>query len=245
MAAQCRSFLFILFLVGLTSHEGNAQIITGTVRDSLSREQVPGALVILLTADSSYLTQTATNEIGAFRLPAPTPGEYRVLVRAMGYAQGITEPLTVADREETEVSVLLRVDPVALDSLEVVTESRTRQLELVGFYKRKEFTGGYFIEREEIDRSHAGQVTDLFYGIPGLRVVRGQRTGELDVLLRGGKATFVLDGMILDRGAGPIDEVIHPYNIEAIEIIPNVAEVPVQYRSSRNPAGVILIWTRR
>ena len=42
-------------------------------------------------------------------------------------------------------------------------------LERVGFYKRMDLGFGYFLQREEIERRSATQVTDLFYGVPGLR----------------------------------------------------------------------------
>ncbi|MGD2121382.1 MAG: carboxypeptidase regulatory-like domain-containing protein [Gemmatimonadota bacterium] len=244
MVVRSRLFIPVLFLFGVVPSGLGAQIISGTVRDRISRERVPEALVVLLTADSSYLTQTATELDGGFRLPVPEPGDYRVFVRTMGYAPSLTEPLTVADREEIEVTVFLRADPVALDSLEVVTEARTRQLEMVGFYKRQKKGFGYFIEKEEINRSHASRITDLLYGLPGVRMVGNQATGELSVLLRGSQAKVVLDGMVL-LDTQDINALVHPFNIEAIEIYPGIGGVPVQYRTIYGGSGgAILIWTR-
>ncbi len=231
-----RAFRGIIFvaLVCLSPFPLSAQIITGTVRDSLSREKVPNALVVLLTPDSTPLTRTTTDRSGTFRLPVPSPGGYRVFVYGMGYAEEVSPILTVLDREGTEITLLLRPDPVALDSLEVVTEARTRQLELAGFYKRKDMGFGYFIEREEIERSSYIQTTDLLLPLP--------RQGAPRPGCAGGRA-FVLDGHVVDTSL--INVVVHPSWIEALEVYPGPAGVPAQYRIPGRSCGAILIWTRR
>jgi len=198
---------------------------------------------VLLDAESKYLTETLSDNQGRFEIQPPSPGDYRLSASGMGYAPKVTELLVVESGREITVNLLLAVNPVALDSLKVVTEARTRQLELVGFYNRLGKGFGHFIQKEEIDRSHADRVTDLLYGLPGVRIVRSGTAGELAVLLRGCLASIVFDGMVLDSGS--VNEVIHPYNIEAIEVYPGIGGVPVQYRTPKNACGAILIWTRR
>jgi hypothetical protein len=161
----------------------------------------------------------------------------------MGYAPTTTDSVVVQSEREATVNILLGVHPVTLDSLEVVAEPQTRHLELVGFYKRQKKGFGYFIQREEIDRSHAHRITDLLYGLPGVRMVGSQATGELSVLLRGNDARVVLDGMVL-LDSKNINELVHPMNIEAIEVYPGIHGVPVQYRTLYGGSGAILIWTR-
>ncbi|HEX5726903.1 MAG TPA: hypothetical protein VFX98_15620, partial [Longimicrobiaceae bacterium] len=52
-----------------------------------------------------------------------------------------------------------------------------------------------------------------------------------------------LDGVPASTG-GPIDEVIEPMNVEAIEVYRGAAEIPAQYGGSSSACGVIVIWTR-
>lgn len=63
--------------------------------------------------------------------------------------------------------------------------------------------------------------------------------------------TVVLDGVVLRAGgyrrpAGDlVDDLLNPFNIEAIEVYPSPAGVPVQYAGYLSPCGVIIAWTRR
>lgn len=72
--------------------------------------------------------------------------------------------------------------------------------------------------------------------------------------------TLVLDGIILPRG-GPLprgdsllgnqtrplrlDEVIHPAEIEALELYPSGAGAPPRFAGTDARCGVILIWRKR
>jgi hypothetical protein len=236
----------LLIAISFSPTPLHAQVISGTVRDSLFRERVPGAIVVLLNVESKYLTETVSDDQGSFTVQPTSPGTYRIAVSGMGYAPTVTDLLAVESERETTVNILLGVTPIPLDSLEVVVSERKTRLDLVGFTRRQKKGFGYFIEKEEINQSRAGQVTDLLYGYPSIRIVKRGDWGHSVPLLRGCDATIVLDGMILypEGGDISINELLNPYSIEGIEIYPGLGGVPVEYRTDKNLCGAILIWTR-
>ncbi|RZL07919.1 MAG: carboxypeptidase-like regulatory domain-containing protein, partial [Hymenobacter sp.] len=63
-------------------------ILSGTVRDSVSRQPVPYATVVLLPAvpNASQLAGTTTDAQGLFTLPKVGPGSFRLQVSFVGYA---------------------------------------------------------------------------------------------------------------------------------------------------------------
>ena len=61
--------------------------------------------------------------------------------------------------------------------------------------------------------------------------------------------SVVLDGAVLQVGgvSGGLsaDELLNPFNIEAVEVYPSAAGVPVQYGGYMSPCGAIVAWSRR
>ncbi|MCK5651657.1 MAG: carboxypeptidase regulatory-like domain-containing protein [Gemmatimonadetes bacterium] len=232
----------LLLALSVSARAGHAQTIQGTVREEPSGQPIAGATVHLLDPTDDILGETFSDDDGQFAVRPPFPGTYRLAVSRIGYAQGRSDLFVVGPDDEPSMEIYLAVEPVPMESLEVVGESRVPHLELVGFYKRLEKGYGYFILREEIDRRSAVWVTDLFYGLPFARVVKINAV-EYAVTMRGCSPTIVLDGMVI--GDGGMNELVHPSNIEAIEVYPNPAGVPVQHGGLTGPCGAILIWTRR
>ena len=65
------------------------------------------------------------------------------------------------------------------------------------------------------------------------------------------RPSVVLDGVVLQpggtgsRGDLPLDALVNPFNIEALEVYPGPEGVPVQYSGYLSPCGAILVWSRR
>ena len=65
------------------------------------------------------------------------------------------------------------------------------------------------------------------------------------------RPTVVLDGVVLRvGGAGNardllLDDLLNPFNLEAVEVYPSAAGVPVQYQGYMSPCGAILAWSQR
>jgi hypothetical protein len=111
-----------------------------------------------------------------------------------------------------------------------------------GFYERRENGFGITLTRDEIVQRNPNRVSDLFYGIPGARVVLPRRFGQSPtVLLRGNCVPqLVVDGAPFNMPI-PIDEVLNVSELEAVEVY-HGASTPMRYSAST--CGTILAWTR-
>ena len=155
------------------------------------------------------------------------------------------------------LDLALAVEPIELDPIEVSVEARNLDLELSGFYQRREATSGYFITREKIEERAHLYTTDLFRGMAGVKVIGGLGMGtQKAVLLTGsrslsfsGGACFPavwIDGQMVHEGGGApafLDQLIGTEEIAGVEIYNSPASMPLQY-NFRGACGVIVIWTR-
>jgi len=63
--------------------------------------------------------------------------------------------------------------------------------------------------------------------------------------------SVVLDGVLLraggvgSRGDLSLDDLISPFNVEAVEVYPGPEGVPIQYSGHMSPCGAIIVWSRR
>ena len=172
MATRSALCAVLLLVLSVSARAGHAQLIQGIVLEDPSGQPIEGAAVHLLDATDSILSETLSDAEGRFAVRLPAPGTYRLAVSRIGYASARTELFVVGPDVEPSVEIYLTVEPIPLDPLDVVGESRAPQLELVGFYHRLERGYGHFIVREEIERRSAARVTDLFYGFQGGRKYR-------------------------------------------------------------------------
>ena len=85
--------------------------LTGTVADSLSRQALPFATVVLQgPADAHNLLSTVTNAQGAFRFEAVPAGKYDLQVRYVGYKTAAPVSVTVGNGQSAALAVLLVAD---------------------------------------------------------------------------------------------------------------------------------------
>lgn len=98
--------------VAQSLRSATAQPLTGTVADSLSRQALSFATVVLQSAaDAKVLLSTVSDEQGAFRFEAVPAGRYMLMARYMGYKAAAPLALTVAaDKPATPAAVLLAPD---------------------------------------------------------------------------------------------------------------------------------------
>ncbi len=79
---RCRGWVAVSFVA--CARLAFAQQAHGIVRDSLSRQPIPGAVVSALQADGATLARALSNEAGAYSLPLP-PGTARLRVVRIGF----------------------------------------------------------------------------------------------------------------------------------------------------------------
>ncbi len=248
-----------------------AQTLTGVVLDSVSQAPVVGARILLLDSAGTAIKALTTSSDGQFTFSIPHLGDYRLLIGRIGYPISISKPFVFSSAFTAHVSLSLPSNPITLDTVTVVAREIERRLPYLvdaGFYKRRQVGFGHFLTRDEIDRRDPLILSDLLHGMSGVRVTcGGQQRGpsqggpglQCTVTMRAANTMFfrgkcnpsvVLDGVLLQPGgtAGgglSLDDLVNPFNIEALEVYPSPAGVPVQYSGYLSPCGAIIAWSRR
>jgi len=245
----------ILFLLcaGLP-RASEAQSIAGNLLDAQSGQAIMLGYVALLDESGERVAWTLANEEGYFRLDAPETGSYMLYGESLGYRSSVEGPILLGEDQLIPAGFRLDPMPVVLDSLRVVAESRRFSLVMAGFYEREKTGLGHFIGPDKIlERFEARQISDFLWGVPGIRLVpRDNLAGSGYVPLMRASAAFrgfcvpdvYLDG-IPQPGGEDLDNLIMPFDIEAIEVFRSAAEVPARYTTAGSNCGVILLWSRK
>src|SRR3990172_13357379 len=82
MVARLLTAVFIMWLIA--THTVLAQELRGTVRDSASRQPIPGAVILVLDSAGTTLGRNLTNEHGRFRVASFVGGQ-RLRVLRIGF----------------------------------------------------------------------------------------------------------------------------------------------------------------
>jgi len=144
-----------------------------------------------------------------------------------------------------------------LDPMEVTAERRRAAYTqgLDGLVPRMEMNLGDFIVRDEIERRRPSNVSDLFAGAAGVRMVGSGRTQDIRFIgteRLGGqqcRPSIWVDGRLARQGGSrsgdTLDDIAPPAAmIGAVEIYRRPAGIPPQFNMD-GACGVIVIWTRR
>jgi hypothetical protein len=231
-----------------------AQSIMGNLLDAQTGRPILLGYVGLLMEDGERVAWTLADEEGFFRLDAPEPGSYMLYGESLGYRSSVEGPILLGEDQLIPAEFRLDPMPVVLDSLRVVAESKRFSLVMAGFYDREQTGLGHFIGPEKIlERFEARQITDFLWSVPGVRLMpRDNMAGGGYVPLMRSAATlrgFCLPDVYLDGipqpSADQLDDIIMPYDIEAIEVYRSASEVPARYTTAGANCGVILLWTRK
>ena len=167
MAVATLTPLLTLASVRLSS----AQTVQGTVVDAESGVPIYTAEVALLTTDGGAASRALTDTRGRFVFGVPDSGSFRLRATRFGYVPFTTDAFELAPDQDVVAELRMQVSPVALDSLGAVVEARRpRRLERVGFFKRQAKGFGYFLTPEDIEARRPVHPSDLFWGVPGVRV---------------------------------------------------------------------------
>jgi len=229
--------------------------IQGIVKDLESGERLEGALVSIEEVRLNQLSGT----YGRFELTDVPPGTRQLVVSLLGYATR-TDSITVPPASILTLDVGLTVEPIELPPILVSVERRSLDLEISGFYKRRDLEPGVFMTQEAIEERNPVTTVDLFEGIPGVRVIR--RGIQRAVSLTGSRAMSLtvddpyadrcypavwINGMLMQQASyyqpAFLDDLVNPYDIAGLEIYQSSARIPIQY-NVQGACGVIVIWTR-
>jgi hypothetical protein len=221
-------------------------LVSGTVVDQLSGDDLQSARVTLHrlgpgSPEGAVVWEALSDPDGAFRGERVIMGTYELRVQALGF-EPVTLSLTFAEDGVTTVRVEMVPDAVALEPI-IVTAVRRSRLEDEGFYERRLMGIGTTLTPEEVDSRAASRVSELFYGVPGVRVLSSRLGGPGDIRLRGGcRPQVVLDGTPL-RFPIAIDELLGSVNeVEALEVYHGTSG---PFQTLADSCGTVLAWTHQ
>ncbi len=249
-----------------TEIPGGDQGIQGRILEPSSGTPVRNAEVTLKRPSGAGIATVPTNDRGFFRIPVPVPGTYALRATALGYQDVKADSLAVSDGKMLVVEVEMPPQPIDLEPVIVVAESRDTHLELQGFYERAEKGFGHFITPEELEERDPRDWEDVLRPIPNIRVtrtaygvgfmVRKPWAGGLEERQSSPglcEPRLIVDGFPVPstrrrQGIPPqgvhLDQFVSVSDISGIEVHIRATSVPMQYGGSSGSCGVIIVWTK-
>lgn len=219
--------------------------LRGNVRDS-SNSPISYATVAWGAPPQSL----QSTDSGSFEIAGLTPGRTHITVRRLGFVPvefdlvlrpGVIKPIIV-----TMVAAPGRLAAVAVEtsSPEDTDSMRAARFKATGFFDRMAIHRGYFIPPREVDNRRPAFVSDLLYGVPGVRMLGTPHSASVRYLSTTGQCRLriYLDGQPAPDG----DDFIPGSDIKAVEIYTSLAEVPGSFMPSplKGYCGSIVVWTR-
>lgn len=228
--------------------------IHGIVKDVDSGSPLAGARVIVEGVPGSY----ATDQDGRFAIPDVLPGTRRITVSRSGYSAR-TDSVDVPPGSFLSLVVELAGEPIPLAPILVSVEPRNLDLELAGFYDRRDREHGVFLTRAAIEERNPVTSVDLLEGIPGVRIIReginrmvvlaGRRAMSLmqDPHAEPCYPTVWMNGMLVQQASYDrpvnLDDLVGPWEIEGLEVYQSTSRIPIQF-NVQGACGVLVVWTR-
>lgn len=246
----------------LTLKEGvGVQGVQGVLLDRRTGEPVRTAEVTLRQSPGSVVVTGATDRKGFFRLQTPVPGHYLLSAEALGFSQVRGEEVEVTMGRLSVLEIKMAPEALALEPLVISAAPRAFHLEMQGFYDRKTkgLDSGIFMPPEFLEERQPRRLTDLFFEIPGTRVL-DTAVGGRGVYFRSGERFteicwpmvyvdrhLISTGGFLSVGAEPraIDDLVPATDVAAVEVYRSPAEIPPEFNGPNAGCGVVVIWTRR
>ncbi len=248
-------------MAGRVVEEG-AQGVQGVLVEPGTGAPIRSAEITLRDASGGTALSATTDGRGFFRLQAPAPGRYVLAAQALGYASVENQVVVVPAGRLAVLEIQMAPEALKLEPLVVTAEPRVFRLEREGFYEREArgLHNGIFLSPEVLEEKRPRKVSDVFFGLPGVRVAEPvYGSGARAVWFRVGERFrvcwpmvfvdrhLVSTGGLLGAGAEPaaVDELVRGPDVEAIEVYRGASEVPPEFNGPNAGCGVIVIWTRR
>ncbi len=231
------------------------RVLRGMVADRMTGQGLEG-----VTVELNGGRTTVTRADGTFDLVGVDwiPGTNEVSFKRMAYRPWVQELRVEPGRPELVMSVLMTSNAITMDPVVVEAERvrRSRYLENMGYYRRKEKGLGHHVSPERIEqrRAEVNDVSDYIMGMPGVTImdlpepIEGV-SGRMLMLGHGTRRcvpNVFVDGIQYDYD-GTVKEIeimARPEDVYAIEIYQRSSEIPPEFIS----AGVqcaLVFWTRR
>lgn len=222
---------------------------TGTVRGAITTiDGVPvgGATVRVVSERGAMSFVTESDDRGNVVFTKVPEGRGWMHAKRIGFRPD-SIPLTISGNEPPLATLSMTRVAVELSAVRVLGR-REIQGPMGGFFRRQQTNGGgHFFSAAELDRRNAINMTDVFRGIPGMRI---ESNGPISrVRMRNSRCAPLvwLDGQPLFAGEVDLDA-FDPRSFEGIEIYSGPATVPVEFQGNQrmsSSCGTIILWSKR
>ena len=222
-------------------------VVAGVVTDSSGNPIMQADVVLRPTRQ-----RARTDSAGAFTIGGVANGTYSVSARKIGYAPDLYD-LKISSGGAVHVKLMLALNP-----LDTVTVTATRECPLYslsGFFCRRRFGGGMFLDYPDIDDLGTLYTADLFKDIPGFRVslYSAGRSGVMPIPERmkpGACLVYIVDGHAVESWRAGVP----PYTreITAMELYTPPDTIPSELKRitvwnnshvRTNNCTVVAFWT--
>ena len=227
--------------------QDSAGVLAGGV--FLAEDRAPLADVRIRIQDEEL--SAVSDSAGEFRIDGVPPGRHVLTLSYLNMFSDVagSVEVEVGPSEAVWIDILLEIRVVPVPELVVEIERAPNRGKMVGFEQRRATAFGTFIDREDIDRAQPDRLTQLFYAVPGVRVVPAPDGGLFGARLasaRGGFECFMevfLDGIRQPSGTFDLD-IFPPQDVEAIEVYSGSSRTPAIFAYRGAMCGAVVIWTR-
>lgn len=223
--------------------------VAGLVTEAIGGLPVGGAVVEL---NGNLIAVTTAD--GIFNVPnVPLAwGPNKFDVRHLSYAEVSDDVWLVNPNETFAFNVVLIPVPLTVPHI-VVEVDRTLMVygRMKPFYERRASGFGLFFTRQEITERNPTVITDVLVGLPGVQLVTRGLTQVQVIFTRAARGfsdpcpspDIFFNGALV-QGGFFLNDIIHPDQVEAIEIYRSLTETPLQFQKPTSTCGSIVIWTR-
>jgi hypothetical protein len=194
------------------------------------------------------LAVATTRADGSFALDSVPTGTQSISIRKIGYS--VTDKAVDVERRGAAPVTVTMADYVQTLAPVVTVAQRTKDLDAVGFTRRKQLGIGVFREGDQIDKGPT-DVGESLRMIPGLHIGTdaNSQTSQKTLIMSSRDANecvnIILDGMLWQDAASAIEEYVRPEEIEALEMYSS-ATVPGEFAVPlKSKCAVIVLWTKR
>ena len=132
----------------------------------------------------------------------------------------------------------------------VATVTRSRRLEIKGFYERKLWgelvSGGTFFTAADIERRRPQRISHMIADMSGIRLGRDGRfySTRLSAGFSGAGCNIKTFLDNVDVTKVRVDALVLPVEVAGVEIYKGPASLPAEFGGSDTRCGAIVIWTK-
>lgn len=207
--------LLVALSLGASGHAGAPGRVEGTVVDPAGAK-ISSARVLLRRKPGVIAYTGSSDDEGHFIFAGVEPGNYSLVVEAIGFSQ--TEEAKVDVSGGKTQTVAVRMDIAAVSDHIVVSATRTPT-------STSESGGAIsIIASEDLLRSNGSVLSESLRSVPGFSVVQtGGLGGLTSIFVRGGESDYnkvLIDGVAVNEAGGLFDfAALTPENLDRIEVV--------------------------